>query len=168
MNEDRRASRRAEVRLPFQWRLLTGTDTLSAELQRWKLQSILQRQHRQADLEGEFEQATRAVADPAAVAALRALSARLELLEAMPLDESSEPPRQRLELSAEGIGFWSGQRLNEGDRLAIHMILPGGYHLTSEATVSRVRSQEGRFRVGASLGELDSVSARRLTRLIIS
>ena len=113
-----------------------------------------------------------AVKDAATSTALRALQGRIDLLQASSFAASSNPPRARLELSADGIGFTAPQRLPEQAELAVHIILPDGYHLVAQARVSNVRAIRGKsepsYRIGAELTTTDAVSARRLTRLILS
>ena len=173
MGEERRTSRRSEFRLPFQWRLLTEGDSLATQIRRWSLEDVLQRQQRTAFLETDFEQAARAIPDSATSTALRALQTRLELLESATAALTPTPSKSYLELSTDGVGFWSKQPLTEGDQLVVHIVLPGGYQLVASACVSHSQPQPDKdgtpaYRIGARLSQLDPVSGRRLTRLIIS
>ena len=171
---ERRSSRRSEFRLPFQWQILSGDESLDEQVRRWALEPDLEQQRRQVQLAAEFEQAAGAVRDVTVTAALRALHARVELLESQAPNRSSAPSRQRVELSADGLGFWSDRALDTGSRLGVHVILPSGYQLIGEATVSRCNMESGgsnesrTYRIGVKFEKLDPAASRRLTRLVIS
>lgn len=173
MSDERRTSRRSEFKLPFQWQVLAEDETLSGQIRQWSLDDVIQRQQRAASLEADFEQAARAISDTATSTALRALQSRVDLLESATAALTPLPAKSYLELSTDGIGFWSRQALSNSDRLVVHMVLPGGYQLVASACVSHCQPQSGKdgspaYRIGAQLSALDAVSGRRLTRLIIS
>ncbi len=164
MSQERRTSRRTEVRAPFRWQRLSGR-TLKDAIRSWGLEDVLLRQQRSAALDAEFEQAATRVADADVRAALRALKARLELLTQ---GSSSEwGARQVLELSADGIGFTSREALTTGELLAVHFALSSGFHVVAEAEVTHASACSGGQRVGASLLNLDASTSRALTQLII-
>ena len=176
MGEERRTSRRSEFRLPFQWQCLASGESLQTQIARWSLENILNAQQRFAALNADFEQAAMAVKDPATSTALRALQSRLDLLQSTSFSAGGNPPPAHLELSADGIGFHSEQLLPIATELAVHVVLPDGYHLVAGAQVSHARAISGQssrisergYRIGAELTTTDAVGARRLTRLIIS
>ena len=171
MGEERRTSRRSEFRLPLQWQILNEEQSLSSQIQRWHLDRVLQFQQQSASVRADFEKTMAAVRDSAVSGALRALSSRLELLESVSTSTGVRPEPIRLELSADGLGFHTRTPVNTGARLAVHIVLPDGFHLVAEATVSHCAENSSDsspvYRVGARLESLDANSARRLTSLII-
>lgn len=171
MGVERRTSRRSEFRLPFQWQTLPEEQSLNSQIQRWHLDRVLRFQQQSASVRADFEKAMAAVRDSAVSGALRALNSRMELLESISTTTGVRPESVHLELSADGIGFNTGKPLTENTRLAVHIVLPDGFHLVAEATVSHCAADHQQsdrpYRVGAALENLDASSARRLTALII-
>jgi len=176
MGEERRTSRRSEFRLPFQWQQLAQGESLQTQIARWSLEGILRTQQRVAALTADFEQAAMAVRDTATATALRALQGQVDLLQSSSFAAGSNPHPAHLELSADGIGFHSTRQLPIQAQLALHVVLPDGYHIVAEEKVSHARSVCNQssgssidgYRIGAALAAIDAISARRLTRLIIS
>jgi hypothetical protein len=164
MSEERRTSRRTELKVPFRWLALEATD-LRDQIRSWGLEDALERQRRDATLDADFEQAAAAVSDSAARAALRALKARLELVREVSMSDA--PPRQVVELGADGVGFVTGINVDAQATLAVHLVLPSGYQVVAEARVTNVRKATGGFRVGARFIDLDGPTGRALTRLIL-
>ena len=171
MGVERRTSRRSEFRLPFQWQILPEEQSLSSQIQRWHLDRVLQFQQQSATVRADFEKAMAIVRDSAVSGALRALSSRLELLESVSTSTGVRPEPVRLELSADGVGFHSRTPVPADARMAVHIVLPDGFHLVAEATVSHCAGNSDDanpvYRIGARLNRLDANSARRLTSLII-
>lgn len=172
MSQDRRASVRRRITLPFAWVEVAPDADTAAICDALALPRALALQSRLADLDDEVVRTTAAVSDRATAAALAAINARIALLEEAVLADAPRPPEAELELSADGIGFPARRELAIGSSIGLHLVLPVTFHAVCRARVTSCAEAAGpgpaAHRIGAEFRDLDGPLARRLTRLAIS
>lgn len=171
MSDDRRASVRRRVALPFNWAELTAEATAMELCDVLAVPRALAVRSRLADLDDEFARAAAAIGDARVADAVRALDRKVGVLEEALLAELPLPQAAELELSADGIGFAASRALPVDTWIGIHLVLPVSYHLVGLARVSRcappASGEPERHRIGAEFHGLEAPAARRLTRFAI-
>jgi hypothetical protein len=165
--DDRRASLRRQQQLPFAWCRTDAEPALAEVCRKLALPAANTVRERLAALDEDLERACDALTEPRVAAAVRLLAARLDLLEEAVLGEAPVPAAQWVELSADGLGFDTPARLEPGDWLGVHLVLPPAYHLVARVRVSHCTGTRSRCRVGARFIDLSPSAARRLTRYVI-
>lgn len=167
MSEDRRTSIRRPAVLPFTWRPLPDDASAADALRALELPAPLLLHGRLAEVDEEFRRASAALTDPRLVDALRALDAKLSVLEEALFAAVPAPPATPVTVSADGIGFSNAKALRVGSRVAAHLVLPERQHVIGLGQVRHCVADSEGFAVGVELLELDAQAARRLTRYAI-
>ncbi|MFP6835068.1 MAG: hypothetical protein VB948_03045 [Pseudomonadales bacterium] len=168
MSTDRRESLRTEVELPLQWLSCEARAPTDQLCKLFGLPGFIRFHGRLAALASEFSRALHEVRDPATIGALEILDAKLNVFDEALHAETATPPEQSLELATQGIGFDSAEPISEGVWLAVHLVLPTSYHVLCNAQVPHCDALGSGYRIGAALHDLDTTTAKRLTRFVIS
>jgi hypothetical protein len=168
MSEDRRTSIRRRAALPFAWRPIPESASLTEICNALGLPPALALQSRLAELDDEFRRACAVLPDTRLAAALRVLDAKVAVLEEAVLAQSPHPDNRLVTISADGADFDSPDPLVVGSWLGVHLVLPVSYHIVCRGQVSHCHAiDSGGFRVGVELSHLEAPAARRLTRYAI-
>lgn len=166
-SDNRRSTVRRQAELPFQWRPMSRDPDPQAAIHALSLPSTIALQADLAEAEARIERALGALDDRSTAEALRALADKVSLVADAVLAGIPVPPARLLTLSAEGIGFVDGQPVDQGSTIAVHLILPPGRHVVCAAEVTRCVAADADWRIGASFLDLDTATARALTRFTI-
>ncbi len=166
MEKERRASRRIDVELPFEWCVVEHEPNVATLLRDWGLGTSCVDATALAELDVDLEHHLRSVRDPAVGGALRALAGKVEVL-AQRSDSGRFPPLVSVDLGADGIGFSTDREIAEGALLGIHLVLPAGHRIVCHARVSRCAERHDQPWVGAAFIDLNTASSRLLTQFVI-
>jgi len=167
MNTDRRLSLRTCVDLPFAWLPLAEPQSAVQLCESFELPAFVQLQGHLVELDTELDHMLHNVSDSAVIGALRLLDAKLDLLCEAQQVGVNVPAWKSIELSADGIGFETKEKLRSGVWIGIHLVLPTVYHLLGSARVNHIEVRDGGCWIGAELHDLEPATAKKLTRFVI-
>lgn len=167
MSDDRRTSVRRQALLPFAWRVLPEDASTADAVRALDLPAPLALQSRLAELDEELRRAAAALPDHRVLDALRALDAKLSVLEEAIFAAVPTPSSGPVTVSADGVGFTASEALAVGSRLAVHLVLPVAQHVIGLGCVRRCVVEQQGYGIGVELLGLDAQAARRLTRYAI-
>ncbi|HEX7035960.1 MAG TPA: PilZ domain-containing protein [Pseudomonadales bacterium] len=167
MSDDRRTSVRRQALLPFAWRALPDDASTADAIRALDLPAPLALQSRLAELDEELRRTTAALPDHRVLDALRALDAKVSVLEEAIFATVPTPAPAPVTLSADGVGFTAAEALAIGSRVAVHLVLPVAQHVIGLGCVRHCSAEPQGYGIGVELLELDAQAARRLTRYAI-
>lgn len=167
MSDDRRTSVRRQALLPFAWRALPDDASTADAIRALDLPASIALQSRLAELDEELRRAMAGLPDHRVLDALRALDAKLSVLEEAIFATLPTPAPCPVTVSADGVGFNADEALPVGSRLALHLVLPVAQHVIGLGCVRHCIADQQGYGIGVELLGLDAQAARRLTRYAI-